>query len=272
MLSKWQMTEVLKLAAHLLVYRRLFCALGLIGALFLPSLALALVPDMVTVPGGCFKMGDLFGGGETDEYPIHEVCVDPFLIGRYEVTQYQWQTIMGSNPARFKKGDDYPVENVSWDDAQAFIKRLNEILGGGYRLPTEAEWEYACRSGGKAERYCGGNDLDDLSRFEGNSSASSQRVGTRFPNGLGIYDMSGNLWEWVEDWYGKNYYQTSPKFNPKGQTIGFYKVSRGGSWDYGQWFSRSSARLSSWPDGIYFGLGLRLARTPPPGSVSKSPK
>ena len=209
-------------------------------------------------------MGDIFGEGEIDEYPVHEVCVDPFLIGRYEVTQHEWQTIMGENPARFQKGDDYPVENISWEDAQEFIRRLNRLIGGGYRLPTEAEWEFACRSGGKNERYCGGGGLEEFGRYQGNSSASTQRVGTRFPNGLGLYDMSGNVWEWVEDWYGRNYYQTSPRLNPKGPLAGFFKVSRGGSWDYGQWFDRSSARLCSWPDGAYFGLGLRLARTPPP--------
>lgn len=262
----------MKLLAHSLGPWWMALALLLFGLSFRPVPVQALVPDMVMVKGGCFQMGDMFGEGETDEYPVHDVCVDSFLLGRYEVTQYQWLTIMGSNPARFQKGDDYPVENVSWNEAQEFVKRLNGLIGGGYRLPTEAEWEFACRSGGMAERYCGGGDLNDLCRFQGNSSLSTQRVGTRFPNGLGIYDMSGNVWEWVEDWYSKTYYQASPKLNPKGPESGFFKVSRGGSWDYGPWFSRSSARLCSWPEGIYFGLGLRLARTPPPDLLSKPQK
>lgn len=249
-----------------------FLLLAVAGIPGLSRSAHALVPEMVAVKGGCFKMGDFAGQGEPDESPVHEVCLDPFLIGRYEVTQHEWQTIMGNNPSRFKKGDDFPVENVSWDDCQEFIRRLNGLLGGGYRLPTEAEWEFACRSGGKEENYCGGNDLGDLCRYQANSSGSTCQIGTRFPNGLGIYDMSGNVWEWVEDWYGKNYYQRSPKLNPKGPATGFFKVSRGGSWDYGPWFSRSSTRLASWPEGGYLGLGLRLARTPPVVPVGKADK
>lgn len=232
----------------------------------------AVVPEMVEVEGGCYLMGDGFGEGEIDEYPVHEICVDTFFIGRYEVTQHEWQTIMGNNPSRFQKGDDYPVENVSWEGAQEYIRRLNRLIGGGYRLPREAEWEYACRSGGLDEKYCGGHSLGDLSRYEANSSSSPQRVGTRFPNGLGIYDMSGNVWEWVEDWYDKGYYQSSPKMNPTGPPAGFYKVSRGGSWDYGAWFNRPSARFCSWPDLGYFALGFRLARTPPPAEGVASQK
>jgi formylglycine-generating enzyme required for sulfatase activity len=232
----------------------------------------AVVPQMVEVKGGCYRMGDGFGEGEIDEYPVHEVCVETFFIGRYEVTQHEWQMIMGSNPSRFQKGDDYPVENVSWEDTQEFIRRLNRLIGGGYRLPSEAEWEYACRSGGLDEKYCGGDSLLELSRYEANSSFSPQRVGTRYPNGLGIYDMSGNVWEWVEDWYDKNYYQSSPRLNPTGPVAGFYKVSRGGGWDYGAWFNRPSARFCSWPDLGYFGLGFRLARTPPPPEGAASLK
>ncbi|NTV14597.1 MAG: formylglycine-generating enzyme family protein [Desulfobulbaceae bacterium] len=265
------MTESMKLVARLFDFALLIFFLVSIGELSWPGSVYALLPGMVEVKGGCFKMGDAFAEGDGDEYPVHEVCVDTFLIGSYEVTQHEWQTIMGSNPARFQKGDDYPVESISWDEAQEYILRLNRLLGGGYRLPTEAEWEFACRSGGRGERYCGGSDLEDLSRFQGNSSVSTQRVGTRFPNGLGIYDMSGNVWEWVEDWYGKNYYQASPQRNPTGPSAGFFKVSRGGSWDYGPWFSRSSVRLCSWPNEIYFGLGLRLARSPTTGDASNKP-
>lgn len=236
---------------------------GAIGLFVWVGCGYALVPEMVEVKGGCYRMGDGFGTGEIDEYPVHEVCVSAFHIGRYEVTQHEWQTIMGNNPSRFQKGDDYPVENVSWEGAKEFIRRLNVLLGGGYRLPSEAEWEFACRGGGMDEKYCGGESLGDLSRYLGNSSSSPQRVGTRFPNGLGIYDMSGNVWEWVEDWYDKDYYRSSPRLNPTGPPSGFYKVSRGGSWDYGAWFNRPSARFCSWPDCGYFSLGFRLARTPP---------
>lgn len=245
---------------------------GLLGLFSWVGLGYALVPEMVEVKGGCYWMGDGFGEGETDEYPIHEVCVETFLLGRYEVTQHEWQTIMGGNPSRFQKGDDYPVENVSWEGAQEFIRRLNGLIGGGYRLPTETEWEYACRSGGMGEKYCGGDSLEDLSRYQGNSSSSTQRVGSTFPNGLGIYDMSGNVWEWVEDWYGKSYYQSSPRLNPPGPAAGFFKVSRGGAWDYGAWFNRSSARMCSWPDLGHFALGFRLARTPPPLEGTAPPK
>lgn len=238
---------------------------GVLGLLAGASPGLALVPEMVEVPGGCFRMGDGFGEGGPDEHPVHEVCVDTFQVGRYEVTQHEWQTIMGSNPSRFPKGNDYPVENVSWDEAQEYIRRLNRLIGGGYRLPTEAEWEYACRSGGLDEKYCGGDSLEELCRHRGNSGFSTQRVGTRFPNGLGIYDMSGNVWEWVEDWYDKDYYQASPRENPPGPVSGFFRVSRGGAWDYGAWFNRATARICSWPDVGYFALGFRLARTPSPG-------
>ncbi|MBF0155081.1 MAG: formylglycine-generating enzyme family protein, partial [Magnetococcales bacterium] len=115
-------------------------------------------------------------------------------------TQGQWQKVMGNNPAYFKRGDDYPVEQVSWDDVQQFIKKINEMSKNHYRLPTEAEWEYACRSGGKAERYAGGDDLDALAWYVQNSDEVSHPVGQKLPNGLGLHDMCGNVWEWCEDW------------------------------------------------------------------------
>ena len=169
---------------------------------------------------------------------------------------------MGDNPARFNKGDDFPVEKVSWEDVQLFIAKLNKLsVGRQFRLPTEAEWEYVCRSGGKAETYCGGENIEMVARFRSNSVFSTHAVGSRSPNGLGIYDMSGNVWEWVEDWYGKRYYETGggkPSRNPTGPAAGLLKVSRGGAWDYDPWFNRACHRNRSWPDSHHFSLGFRL--------------
>ena len=219
--------------------------------------------DMVLVKGGCFMMGDTSGDGEEEEKPVHEVCLDDFYVGVHEVTQRQWQTVMGNNPSRFKKSDDLPVEKVSWEDVKVFIKKINDLSGGRiFRLPTEAEWEYSCRSGGKEETYCGGDNIELVARFRSNSVFSTHTVGSRSPNGLGIYDMSGNVWEWVEDWYGKKYYLTEskePLRNPTGPAGGLLKVSRGGAWDYDPWFNRASHRNRSWPDSRHFSLGFRLA-------------
>jgi formylglycine-generating enzyme required for sulfatase activity len=158
--------------------------------------------EFVAVPGGCFQMGDTFGDRESDEKPVHQVCVSDFSIGKYEVTQGQWKAVMDSNPSRFSScGDNCPVESVSWDDAQQFIRRLNKQSSTSYRLPTEAEWEYAARSGGKREKYSGGNDVDAVAWYYGNS-AKTHSVGQKQPNGLGIFDMSGNVWEWCSDWFG----------------------------------------------------------------------
>lgn len=174
--------------------------------------------ELVFVRGGCFEMGDVFGDGETEESPVHEVCVEDFLIGKYEVTRGQWEAVMGSDPSRDRcDGDGCPVDSVSWNDVQEFVGRLNGRGGGGmFRLPTEAEWEYAARSGGKRERYSGGDDLGSVAWFAENSGRSNHPVGTRAPNGLGLHDMSGNVWEWTNDWYGVDYYSTSPRDNPIG--------------------------------------------------------
>ena len=176
--------------------------------------------ELVHVRGGCYRMGDVFGDGEEEEAPVHEVCVDDFDLGKYEVTQGQWKAVMGSNPSRDKGcggNDRCPVDSVSWNDAQEFIRRLNRRPGGGrYRLPTEAEWEYAARSGGRDERYSGGDDVDRVAWFAENSGRTNHPVGTRAPNGLGLHDMSGNVWEWTADWYARDYYARSPRDNPTG--------------------------------------------------------
>jgi formylglycine-generating enzyme required for sulfatase activity len=213
------------------------------------------------VPEGCFQMGS--NEGDSDEKPVHEVCVDGFWMGKYELTQGQWKQIMGNNPSYFKKGDNHPVETVSWNDVQGFIKKLNSEGQGGFRLPTEAEWEYACRSGGKKEMYCGGNVLDRVAWYSKNSGSKTHLVGKKAANGLGLYDMSGNVWEWVSDWYNGDYYGKSPRNNPKGPREGSSRVIRGGGWGGGAGGCRSACR-GDWPPGYrYYHLGFRLARTHP---------
>jgi len=226
------------------------------------ELKLPLEKRMVFVKGGCYQMGDTFGDGESHEKPVHEVCVDDFYIGKYEVTQGQWKTIMGNNPSYFKAcGDSCPVEEVSWNDAQTFIQKLNQQTGKKYRLPTEAEWEYAERSGGKSEQYSGGNDIDSVAWYDKNSGNKTHPVGTKQPNGLGIYDMSGNVWEWVNDWYDGGYYKNSPKDNPKGPGSGTFRVLRGGCWANSARSTRSANRYGGNPDFGDSSYGFRLVRT-----------
>lgn len=213
--------------------------------------------DFVSVSGGCFQMGDIFGDGLPIEKPEHLVCVDDFSMGKFEVTQTQWERVVGTNPSLFK-GMMNPVENVSWAEIQDFIAKLNRLTGKVYRLPTEAEWEYACRSGGKKEKYCGGDDLDSLAWDKSNSKKKTHPVGQKKANGLGIYDMSGNVWEWCADWHEENYYAISPRLNPPGPSSGTSRVFRGGSWDAGQWVARSTSRNGN-PPGVRNGnLGFRL--------------
>jgi len=186
--------------------------------------------EMIFVKGGCFQMGDTFGDGDNHEKPVHEVCVDDFYLGKYEVTQGQWKRIMRNNPSHFSNcGDNCPVEKVSWDDVQDFIRKLNSQSGKNYRLPTEAEWEYAARSGGKSEQYAGGNDVNAVAWYDGNSVGKTHPAGQKQPNGLGLYDMSGNVWEWCNDWYGSNYYSQSTRNNPEGPSSGTYRVLRAGT-------------------------------------------
>ncbi|MFY9270865.1 MAG: formylglycine-generating enzyme family protein [Candidatus Manganitrophaceae bacterium] len=199
---------------------------------------------MLLIKGGCFEMGDTSGGGGGDERPVHAVCVGDFFLGIAEVTQAQWQSVMGTNPSNFK-GPDRPVENVSWLDVQEFIQKLNERAGGAYRLPTEAEWEYAARSRGQNQKYAGTNqdtELEQFAWFKANSGDSTHPVMQKRPNGLGLYDMTGNVWEWVQDWYDGGYYKNSPKENPKGPASGEDRVLRGGSWDDNPGYLRAASR------------------------------
>lgn len=224
--------------------------------------------EFVQVPGGCFQMGDTFGDGKSDELPVHEACLDSFAIGKYEVTQGQWQAVIGGNPSRFQKGDNFPVENVSWEDAQAFIAKLNKQSGRSYRLPTEAEWEFAARSGGKKERYAGGDNVEEYAWYERNSGFSTRPVGGRKANGLGIHDMSGNVWEWCQDWSDSRYYAASPRNNPPGPGTGSYRAVRGGSWLDSPFQVRSANRFRGTPvrndfqDQRALYLGFRLVLPP----------
>ncbi|MCG8036132.1 MAG: SUMF1/EgtB/PvdO family nonheme iron enzyme [Candidatus Thiodiazotropha taylori] len=162
-------------------------------------------PEMLRIPGGSYWMGNQFGSGSSSEKPVHEVKISGFELGKYEVTQSQWKAVMGSNPSNIQDCPNCPVEGVSWDDIQDYIYKLGKMTGKYYRLPTEAEWEYACRSGGKQEKHCGGSNPDMLAWHVGNSDGKINQVGRKLPNGLGLYDMTGNVWEWVQDCWNDSY-------------------------------------------------------------------
>jgi formylglycine-generating enzyme required for sulfatase activity len=219
---------------------------------------------MVFVKGGTFTMGCTSEQGSeclNSEKPSHSVTLSDFYIGKYEVTQKQWVHVMGSNPSYFK-GDDLPVENISWNDVQEFIRKLNQQTGKRYRLPTEAEWEYAARGGNKSGgyKYSGGNNIGNVAWYKYNSGSNTHKVGTKSPNELGIYDMSGNVYEWVSDWFGS--YSSGAQTNPAGPSSGSRRVLRGGSWyDYAE-YCRVSNRGNRSPDDRYFNLGFRLALSP----------
>ena len=192
---------------------------------------------MIGVQGGTFTMGatrEQGGDAWDSEKPAHRVTLSSFSIGQTEVTQELWEAVMGSNPSSFK-GPKLPVEQVSWDDCQEFIRKLNALTGQHFRLPTEAEWEYAARGGSKSQgyKYSGSNNLDDVAWYESNSGDKTHNVATKRANELGIYDMSGNVYEWCQDRYGEDYYSISPSSNPMGPASGSDRVYRGGCWYYG---------------------------------------
>jgi len=216
----------------------------------------------VYVPAGSFTMGDEFGDGYSDELPTHTVTLTQgFYLGKYEVTQAQWQAVMGSNPSYFSScGGDCPVETVSWDDIQTFLTTLNTQTGQTYRLPTEAEWEYAAKGGphgGDGTKYAGSDTVGDVAWYGDNSGSTTHPVGTKAPNGLGLYDMSGNVWEWVQDWYGS--YSADAVTDPTGPATGSYRVIRGGSWDSYALRARVSSRNYYWPGIRHYNFGFRLA-------------
>lgn len=216
-----------------------------------------LVDNMVKVEGGIFSMGSTEG---YDEKPVHQVRLSDFCIGKYEVTQDEWEAVMGTNPSHFK-GVNKPVECVSWNDCQEFIKKLNKLTGLQFRLLTEAEWEYAARGGNKSKgyKYSGRNIIGNVAWYWDNSNQKTHPVGTKAPNELGIYDMSGNVWEWCSDWYSSSYYSSSPANNPTGPATGSPRVLRGGSWGSSADDCRVAYRLSNYPDSRNYYLGFRLA-------------
>ena len=216
--------------------------------------------DMVRVEAGTFTMGATaeMKNPDDNEKPTHRVTLtNDYYIGKYEVTQALWQAVMGNNPSGFK-GDNLPVEKVSWDDCQEFINKLNRITGKTFRLPTEAEWEYAARGGKKSRgyQYSGSNNISDVAWYSDNSGNMTNDVGSKQANELGIYDMTGNVWEWCQDRYGR--YDSFSQVNPTGANSGSYRVIRGGSWIRTARYCRSSCRYSSSPGGRNIGLGLRL--------------
>ena len=241
--------------------------------------------SFVWVPGGCFEMGcgDWTGDCGDNEKPVHKVCLKGFWMARHEVTQGQWKRLMGYNPSGFKRcGSLCPVEKVSWNEALEFARKLSSKTGYTFRLPTEAEWEFACRSGGKRQKYAGWEPLNAAAWYRSNAQGSPHLVGRKRPNGLGIYDMSGNVWEWCLDISDKRaYYKargtlSNPVFvgakymDVYGasstrilrilQDAPGYRIVRGGSWGNGAQYQRCSARIRGKPSSRRDWLGFRMVR------------
>lgn len=236
-----------------------------------------ILPAMVLVPAGAFNRGN-------DEKKQIVQLTQPFLLARYPVTQAQWRAVMGSDPPElyFKGKDHNPVESVNWFEAVAFCNKLSKLAGlgeaysikgenielikdaKGYRLPTEAEWEYAARGGplSNGYEYAGSNDLDEVGWYGGNSNDSTQPVGQKKPNELGLFDMSGNVWEWCWDWYNVKYYAESPEKNPKGPEKGSDRVLRGGSWYSSADSCRTADRGSGDPSYRINRYGFRVCSAP----------
>lgn len=225
---------------------------------------------MVLIPAGTFMMGspDSEKDRSSDEGPQHRVTISqPFYLGKYPVTQAHWQAVMGSNPAKdYGVGPNYPVYYVRWSDCQEFIKNLNRLAQGTFRFPTEAEWEYDCRAGTTTRFYWGDDPgyslIKDYAWYEGNNKpAGTKEVGLKRPNGWGLYDMSGNVYEWCQDWYGD--YPSSPQVDPTGINSGSYRVLRGGGWINTAGGCRSACRYRDnpayWDDDI--GFRIVLSRT-----------
>ncbi|MDE6112253.1 MAG: formylglycine-generating enzyme family protein, partial [Bacteroidales bacterium] len=240
---------------------------------------------MVAVEGGTFSMGATSEQGDdagSDEKPVHSVTLDGFYIGAFEVTQSQWAAVMGTTIEQqrekaseywgedvplYGEGDKYPMYYVSWEEAQSFCEKLSQKTGKTYRLPTESEWEYAARGGNKSDgtKYAGSNTIGDVAWFgyyddgtTGNDNNTTHPVGQKKPNGLGIYDMSGNVWEWCSDWYDSDYYSSSPSVNPQGPSSGSYRVLRGGGWYGSAQYCRVSFRDYDTPGNRRYNVGFRV--------------
>jgi len=221
--------------------------------------------QFVLIPAGSFRMGGDKNLEQADDHenPRHMVKItNAFYMGIYQVTQAQWSEVMPNNPSEFK-GDVRPVERVSWHDVQAFIQKLNtQEATDTYRLPTEAEWEYAARAASKSA-YCFGGDTASLSQYawyDKNSGGETHPVGQLKPNAWGLYDMHGNVHEWVQDWFDRNYYSQSPSASPKGPASGLAKALRGGDWGSEDWYCRCASRSLGSPDRRSNRLGFRLIK------------
>ncbi|MDD6166239.1 MAG: SUMF1/EgtB/PvdO family nonheme iron enzyme [Bacteroidales bacterium] len=217
---------------------------------------------MIKVEGGTFSMGATSEQGsdaDDDEKPVHSVTLSDYYIGETEVTQELWEAVMGSNPSYFEGDNQRPVENVSWNDCQKFIKKLNRLTGKEFRLPTEAEWEYAARGGkySRGYKYSGSNNADEVAWYDSNSGSKTHPVKTKKDNELGLYDMSGNVWEWCNDRCGC--YQSNSQTNPTGPSEGESRVLRGGGWCYFDMGVRVSRRDYLTPGYRHIIIGLRLA-------------
>ena len=231
-----------------------------------PAPTTKLIPKMVNIQGGTFTMGSpKTEAGRSEDEVQHSVTLTAFAIGKYEVTQAEWRAVMGNNPSNFKNCDECPVENVSWDDIQEFLKKLNAWHPGKrYRLPTEAEWEYAARGGHKMPKdqsmmstYAGGNDIGEVAWYSANSGSKTHPVGKKTPNALDLYDMSGNVFEWCSDWYGE--YPQAAQTNPIGPKSGLCRVLRGGNWIFDPRYCRAAQRRYLLPSYGDSDLGFRLA-------------
>ena len=227
--------------------------------------------EMVRVEGGIFTMGATAEQGSdaySDEKPTHQVTLSFYSIGKTEVTQALWQAVMGKSVSQIASengwntygvGSNYPMYYISYEDCQTFIRKLNALTGKNFRLPTEAEWEFAARGGNNScvYKYSGSNTLSNVAWYDDNSSNKTHPVATKAPNELGIYDMSGNVWEWCSDWKGA--YSSSSQYNPTGPNRGSFCVLRGGSWSNNARLCRGSYRLYYLPTRRIDDLGLRLA-------------
>jgi len=215
----------------------------------------------VWISPGEFMMGS--NDGSSDEKPVHRVVIRKgFWLGKYGVTQGEWESVMGSNPSHFKGNSRLPVEGVCWNDVQDFIRKVNSRTGKRFRLPSEAEWEYGCRAG-TTTRYSFGDDerlLGKYGWFDGNSGKQTHPVGEKQPNGWGLYDMHGNVWEWCSDWYDGGYYGKSPESDPQGPSSGGNRVVRGGSWSHIPHGVRSANRYSYTADFRFDFIGYRLVQ------------
>lgn len=249
--------------------------------LLISSSAIAQQIEMTLVQGGSFKMGDSFEGIFEDELPVHEVTLSDFFVSTYEITQNEWETLMGENPSQFKGGEN-PVESISWFDAVEFCNKLSEkhkltpcyTMGrnklvkwnkeaNGYRLLTEAEWEYIAKGGNqnKGYVYAGSNSPDEVAWYKGNSLSKTHPVGMKMPNEIGLFDVSGNIWEWCWDWYtNSSYSDDANKVNPSGVPYATERCRRGGGWAVIAKSCRNSNRLGSPPHMSFNDVGVRIAR------------